>query len=328
MKLYEDLFLGNKKNLEKVERILDDMLIDTDYRNWEKILKRASIELNKLFNVNLNIYLTFDDPCYIMHNVLTQDIVDEYYMETKSVVVDKDFGYKFIRNVDVDIEIEYYSFKYIIEELDIKGIQLKGSHILACILHEIGHSIYLPFEYKENSYGEVWFKTNGNLPDIVLYPEFTSKFSNTLDAIKYTLFYPLLCLSKCRESKTPLFLSISKFNVNSKIKKFTERREEQYKYNKSERNADSLPFQYGYGKEIIELAVLIEKLFIFGNGKFRRSLDNFVKGNETKRTIKNIIGMIDHELKNKNNNSSDIKFLEELKKDYKNRIKKIIKRQI
>ena len=38
--------------------------------------------------------------------------------------------------------------------------------------------------------------------------------------------------------------------------------------------------------------------------------------------------MIDYELKNKNNNSSDIKFLEDLKKDYKSRIKKIIRKEI
>ena len=36
MKLHEDLFLGNKKQLEKVEKILDIMIIDTDYRKWER----------------------------------------------------------------------------------------------------------------------------------------------------------------------------------------------------------------------------------------------------------------------------------------------------
>lgn len=326
--LKEDLYLSNKPKFSKAEMVLDEMIKTSDEKVWKKSLRLVEKELNKIFNIRLTIELDFGEPCNIMRNVVTQDIVDEYYMETKSVVVSKKNGYRFIRTVDVHVVMEYYSIIYMMEEVSNKNLSLNGSHLLACILHEIGHSIYLPFEYKEDSYGQVWFKTEGT-PNIVIYPEFFSKFRRTAEAVRYVLLYPILCMSAYKKSKTPLFVSVAKFgSKNSLVNKILERRSITDVHNKSERNADSFPFQYGYGKEIIEFAILIEKLFIFGNGKFRNSLDNFVKGQDTKKSVLNIKGMIEYELKNPNNSPEDIQFLNALKKDYRTRLKKLIRKEM
>lgn len=104
--LKEDLYLSNKPKFSKAEMILDEMIKTSDEKVWKKSLRLVEKELNKIFNIRLTIELDFGDPCNIMRNVVTQDIVDEYYMETKSVVVSKKNGYRFIRTVDVHVVME------------------------------------------------------------------------------------------------------------------------------------------------------------------------------------------------------------------------------
>ena len=97
---------------------------------------------------------------------------------------------------------------------------------------------------------------------------------------------------------------------------------------RNERNANTLPFQYGYVREILEETIFIQRLIVMdasfkGTYAQYKKLDNKYWSNGGYQSIitKDIIGMIDTEINNPNTSDKDRKLLKEVKENYKRRIK-------
>ena len=207
--------------------------------------------------------------------------------------------------------------------------------MLSILLHEIGHNVFVPFYFDQDNDKNYRIKI-GNSKPIIVYKDFLEyRKLNVMEKILSIVLAYVGVISLCvavaglgiLASVIAVGVSVASFTGSTKIASLDKSFAREYMRN--ERNANTLPFQYGYVREMLEETAMIQKLMVEGyfNGVYKefKKLDAKYWSNGGYQSIitKDIIGMINAELNNPNNGERERKMLKDVKDFYVREIKLI-----
>lgn len=348
--LNEDMYLSNRKKLEKVERLFDEALALVDTENWrrsdragiQKIFDKISVIINKKFNVEMRLTLDVKaaKPNAVAYTIYTEDVANVIKSQVEEIIVDEKYGYSFIELKKIDVAFELVSIKEFLRlgtftTKNGYSYKFEGRHMLSILLHEIGHNVFVPFYFDQDNDKNYRIKI-GNSQPIIVYKDFLQyKQLNVMEKILSIVLAYVGVISLCvavaglgiLASVVAVGVSVASFTGSTKIASLDKSFAREYMRN--ERNANTLPFQYGYVREMLEETAIIQKLMVEGyfNGVYRefKKLDSKYWSNGGYQSIitKDIIGMINAELNNPNNGERERKMLKDVKDFYIREIKLI-----
>lgn len=330
--LNEDMYLSNRKKLEKVEKLFDEALALVDVENWrrsdragiQKIFDKISVIINKKFNVEMRLAIDVKapKPNAVAYTIYTEDVANVIKSQVEEIIVDEKFGYSFIELKKIDVAFELVSIKEFLRlgtftTKNGYSYKFEGRHMLSILLHEIGHNVFVPFYFDQDNDKNYRIKI-GNSKPIIVYKDFLEyRKLNVMEKI----------LSIVLASVIAVGVSVTSFTGSTKIASLDKSFAREYMRN--ERNANTLPFQYGYVREMLEETAMIQKLMVEGyfNGVYKefKKLDAKYWSNGGYQSIitKDIIGMINAELNNPNNGERERKMLKDVKDFYVREIRLI-----
>lgn len=350
--LNEDMYTANRQKLKTVENLFDQALALIDKDNWrrsdragiQKLFDKVSVIINKKFNIEMRLMLDVKaaNVLSVAYTVYTEDVADIVKSQVEEIVIDEKYGYHFIETKKVDVNFELASLAGFIKLGEITNkngyaYKFEGRHMVSILLHEIGHNVFIPFYFNQDNDKNYQVKI-GNQKPIIIYKDFL-KYKDMRNSVKF-LAYTLSLISiaaigiaVASITTTVLFFTslgistvtgVLSYKVTNDEKKTISRIKN---YMRNERNANTLPFQYGYVKEILEETVMIQKLIVEGrlNGLYKRfqKIDKSVWTNGGYQSIitKDIMGMINTELNNPNTSEKDKALLKKAKETYLREIK-------
>ncbi|QXN67895.1 hypothetical protein FPHOBKDP_00141 [Listeria phage LPJP1] len=275
-----------KKIDDEFQKILDEDNINdtklpvTSYKKIQNIIKYVST----IFNINLIITIDNDNILtYGMMTFIPVKNLTKISNNIKKIVLQPKTGFEYIKTEVIEIKIQKKLISFIKDpNLLIRNNKVpknytpSGRILTSILLHEVGHHIFIGFEIKKSIKNDKLFSINGGNGKEITIP---SNVNNN----KYVLTSTILSI---------LTLSIS-----------------MHSYMRSEYNADNLPIQYGYGKEVFYFSELMEILEKQKRNSILLKIKGFLmfgKDNYYNRKIKNqVIIMMKKELNNDNNSPKD-----------------------
>lgn len=348
--LNEDMYLSNRKKLEKVEKLFDEALALVDVENWrrsdragiQKIFDKISVIINKKFNVEMRLAIDVKapKPNAVACTIYTEDVANVIKSQVEEIIVDEKFGYSFIELKKIDVAFELVSIKEFLRlgtftTKNGYSYKFEGRHMLSILLHEIGHNVFVPFYFDQDNDKNYRIKI-GNSKPIIVYKDFLEyRKLNVMEKILSIVLAYVGVISLCvavaglgiLASVIAVGVSVASFTGSTKIASLDKSFAREYMRN--ERNANTLPFQYGYVREMLEETAMIQKLMVEGyfNGVYKefKKLDAKYWSNGGYQSIitKDIIGMINAELNNPNNGERERKMLKDVKDFYVREIRLI-----
>lgn len=207
--------------------------------------------------------------------------------------------------------------------------------MLSILLHEIGHNVFIPFYFDQDNDKNYRFKI-GNGKPIIIYKDFLEYRSlSTMEKVVSIILTYIGAVGLVAAiaglgllaSLVGIGIGVTALAGSVKIASLDKTYAKDYMRN--ERNANTLPFQYGYIKEMLEETAMIQKLIVDGsfNGVFRefKKMDAKYWSNGGYQSIitKDIMGMLNTELSNPNNGERERKMLKDIKDFYVREIKLI-----
>lgn len=350
--LNEDMYTANRQKLKTVENLFDQALLLINRDNWrrsdragiQKIFDKISVIINKKFNVEMRLMLDVKaaKASSVAYTVYTGDVADVIKSQVEEIVIDAKYGYHFIEAKKIDVSFELVSLTGLLNLGEITNengysYKFEGRHMVSILLHEIGHNVFIPFYFDQDNDKNYRVKI-GNQKPIIIYKDFL-KFRNMRTSIKFlaytlslisivTIGIAIVSISTTALFFTSLGISTATAVLSDKITRAERKSAKKTKdYMRNERNANTLPFQYGYVKEILEETVMIQKLIV--EGEFNGLYKNFQKMDKSFWTnggyqsiiTKDIMGMINTELNNPNTNEKDKALLKKAKETYLREIK-------
>lgn len=350
--LNEDMYTVNRQKLKTVENLFDQALALIDKDNWrrsdragiQKIFDKISVIINKKFNVEMRLMIDVKafKVSSVAYTVYTEDVADIIKSQVEEIVIDEKYGYHFIeaKKIDVGFELVALSGFLKLGEITNKNgysYKFEGRHMVSILLHEIGHNVFIPFYFDQDNDKNYRVKI-GNQKPIIIYKDFL-KFKGMRTSVKFlaaTLsLISIVAIGVAAASIMTISLFFTSFGISTaagvlsdRIIKAEEKSASKIKdHMRNERNANTLPFQYGYVKEILEETVMIQKLIVEGDfsGLYKnfQKMDKSVWSNGGYQSIitKDIMGMINTELSNPNTNEKDKALLKKAKETYLREIK-------
>ena len=348
--LNEDMYLSNRKKLEKVEVLFDEALALVDAKNWrrsdragiQKIFDKISVIINKKFNVEMRLVLDVKapKPSSIAYTVYTEDVLNILRSQVEEIIVNEKTGYSFIEVKKIDVSFELVALKDFLKlgTLTTKNghsFKFEGRHMLSILLHEIGHNVFIPFYFDQDNDKNYRFKI-GNGKPIIIYKDFLEyrSLSTMEKVVSIILTYIGAVGLVAATAGLGLLASLAGVGVGvaalaGSVKIASLDKTYAKDYMRNERNANTLPFQYGYIREMLEETAMIQKLIVDGsfNGVYKEFKKTDAKywsnGGYQSIITKDIIGMLNTELSNPNNGEREKKMLKDIKDFYVREIKLI-----
>lgn len=350
--LNEDMYTANRQKLKTVENLFDQALLLINRDNWrrsdragiQKIFDKISVIVNKKFNVEMRLMLDVKaaKASSVAYTVYTEDVADVIKSQVEEIVIDAKYGYHFIEAKKIDVSFELVSLTGLLNLGEITNengysYKFEGRHMVSILLHEIGHNVFIPFYFDQDNDKNYRVKI-GNQKPIIIYKNFL-KFRNMRASIKFlaytlslisivTIGIAIVSITTTAIFFTSLGISTATAVLSDKITRAERKSAKKTKdYMRNERNANTLPFQYGYVKEILEETVMIQKLIVDGEfsglyKKFQKMDKSFwTNGGYQSIITKDIMGMINTELNNPNTNEKDKALLKKAKETYLREIK-------
>lgn len=350
--LNEDMYTANRQKLKTVEILFDQALSLINRDNWrrsdragiQKIFDKISVIVNKKFNVEMRLMLDVKaaKASSVAYTVYTEDVADVIKSQVEEIVIDAKYGYHFIEAKKIDVSFELVSLTGLLNLGEITNengysYKFEGRHMVSILLHEIGHNVFIPFYFDQDNDKNYRVKI-GNQKPIIIYKDFL-RFRNMRTSIKFlaytlslisivTIGIAIVSITTTALFFTSLGISTATAVLSDKVTRAERKSAKKTKdYMRNERNANTLPFQYGYVKEILEETVMIQKLIVDGefSGLYKnfQKMDKSVWSNGGYQSIitKDIMGMINTELSNPNTNEKDKALLKKAKETYLREIK-------
>lgn len=347
--LSEDMYSHNRSRLVKVDELFDRVLSAVNVDDWrssdrvvmQKNLDKITVLVNKIFNIDMNLSLDVKatKPKSVAYTAYTEDVINVFESQVQEIIIDQKFGYSFIELKKVDVAFELVALQKFLKigtitSKDGQSFKFEGRHMTSILLHEIGHNVFIPFYFDQDNDKNYRVKI-GNAKPIIIYKDFLEyKEISAMKKLVATILYVTGMVSVIASAgmSSVLFAAASLLGgaaalgtsrvILSKDKSYAK------EYMRNERNANTLPFQYGYVREILEETIFIQRLIVMdasfkGTYAQYKKLDNKYWSNGGYQSIitKDIIGMIDTEISNPNTSDKDRKLLKEVKENYKRRIK-------
>lgn len=347
--LSEDMYSHNRSRLAKVDELFDKVLSAVNVEDWrssdrvvmQKNLDKITVLVNKIFNIDMNLSLDVKatKPKSVAYTTYTEDVINVFESQVQEIIIDQKFGYSFIELKKVDVAFELVALQKFLKigtitSKDGQSFKFEGRHMTSILLHEIGHNVFIPFYFDQDNDKNYRVKI-GNAKPIIIYKDFLEyKEISTMKKLIATILYVTGMVSVIASAgmSSVLFAAASLLGgaaalgtsrvILSKDKSYAK------EYMRNERNANTLPFQYGYVREILEETIFIQRLIVMdasfkGTYTQYKKLDNKYWSNGGYQSIitKDIIGMIDTEISNPNTSDKDRKLLKEVKENYRRRIK-------
>ena len=346
--LNEDMYTSNRQKLKTVENLFDQALALIDKDNWrrsdragiQKIFDKISVIINKKFNVEMRLMLDVKaaKTSSVAYTVYTEDVADIIKSQVEEIVIDEKYGYHFIeaKKIDVSFELVALSGFLNLGEITNKNgysYKFEGRHMVSVLLHEIGHNVFIPFYFDQDNDKNYRVKIGKQKP-IIIYKDFLKykELSAGMRFLAATLsLISVVALGVASAGVLPatFFASLGISAASAILSHAIAKSDKTFAkdYMRNERNANTLPFQYGYVKEILEETVMIQKLIV--DGEFSGLYKNFQKMDKSFWTnggyqsiiTKDIMGMINTELSNPNTNEKDKALLKKAKETYLREIK-------
>ena len=186
---------------------------------------------------------------------------------------------------------------------------ITGRALTSILLHELGHNVFMYFRFNnDKGTGRYTFQLKDK-PKIIVYKD---KFK---DHKKMLLYVFIL-----------LYLTLPSFILKNIVLNVISAEINNLNYMRVEQNANTLPFQYGYGKEIFENTIRIkwiqDGLSFFDMKSVLQAL-NLEHRSYQSIITRDVIDMINEEKKNTNNDPEAKEYLDSLKKEFLKDIKLI-----
>lgn len=335
--LYEDIYIGkaNTTQLNKIDNYFEDLIdlisINDGLRRNKKeasmIMRKIKIIVDKMFNINIDLEIDyFPTIRYFAYTIRGQEIVNIIESQVKEIIINKDTGYHLIEVKKFLVRFESIALMYLkypetlskgsIDKLP-NGAKrpLTGRDLTSILLHEIGHNIFVPFEFNQKNDGVYEFKVDNAKPIIVYEDKFPSFY--TFAVFATSIIMPLVMVMGYLGTTFLTFVIFAK--AIDKIDKNN--------YMVQEKNANTLPFQYGYGEEILYITLKTKWITDSFRSPIARVVDNFKRKLKLSKRdyeaiiTRDILKMIDDELKNPNNDKEQIEYLIRVRKKYQEDIK-------
>lgn len=346
--LNEDMYTANRQKLKTVENLFDQALALIDKDNWrrsdragiQKLFDKISVIINKKFNVEMRLMLDVKaaKTSSVAYTVYTEDVADIIKSQVEEIVIDEKYGYHFIEAKKIDVSFELVAlsgFLNLGEIINKNGYSYKfeGRHMVSVLLHEIGHNVFIPFYFDQDNDKNYRVKIGKQKP-IIIYKDFLkykelSAGMRFLAATLSLISVAELGVASAGVLPATFFASLGISAASAILSHAIAKSDKTFAkdYMRNERNANTLPFQYGYVKEILEETVMIQKLIV--DGEFSGLYKNFQKMDKSFWTnggyqsiiTKDIMGMINTELNNPNTNEKDKALLKKAKETYLREIK-------
>lgn len=346
--LNEDMYTANRQKLKTVENLFDQALALIDKDNWrrsdragiQKVFDKISVIINKKFNVEMRLMLDVKaaKTSSVAYTVYTEDVADIIKSQVEEIVIDEKYGYHFIeaKKIDVSFELVALSGFLNLGEITNKNgysYKFEGRHMVSVLLHEIGHNVFIPFYFDQDNDKNYRVKIGKQKP-IIIYKDFLkykelSAGMRFLAATLSLISVAALGVASAGVLPATFFASLGISAASAILSHAIAKSDKTFAkdYMRNERNANTLPFQYGYVKEILEETVMIQKLIV--DGEFSGLYKNFQKMDKSFWTnggyqsiiTKDIMGMINTELNNPNTNEKDKALLKKAKETYLREIK-------
>lgn len=346
--LNEDMYTANRQKLKTVENLFDQALALIDKDNWrrsdragiQKLFDKISVIINKKFNVEMRLMLDVKaaKTSSVAYTVYTEDVADIIKSQVEEIVIDEKYGYHFIeaKKIDVSFELVALSGFLNLGEITNKNgysYKFEGRHMVSVLLHEIGHNVFIPFYFDQDNDKNYRVKIGKQKP-IIIYKDFLkykelSAGMRFLAATLSLISVAALGVASAGVLPATFFASLGISAASAILSHAIAKSDKTFAkdYMRNERNANTLPFQYGYVKEILEETVMIQKLIV--DGEFSGLYKNFQKMDKSFWTnggyqsiiTKDIMGMINTELNNPNTNEKDKALLKKAKETYLREIK-------
>lgn len=346
--LNEDMYTANRQKLKTVENLFDQALALIDKDNWrrsdragiQKLFDKISVIINKKFNVEMRLMLDVKaaKTSSVAYTVYTEDVADIIKSQVEEIVIDEKYGYHFIeaKKIDVSFELVALSGFLNLGEITNKNgysYKFEGRHMVSVLLHEIGHNVFIPFYFDQDNDKNYRVKIGKQKP-IIIYKDFLKykELSAGMRFLAATLsLISVVALGVASAGVLPatFFASLGISAASAILSHAIAKSDKTFAkdYMRNERNANTLPFQYGYVKEILEETLMIQKLIV--DGEFSGLYKNFQKMDKSFWTnggyqsiiTKDIMGMINTELSNPNTNEKDKALLKKAKETYLREIK-------
>ena len=331
--LREDMFTGGKNSsqLRQIDSYFDEIVDLIDYdeglsKNKGKanqLLRKIKAICDKMFNIDLDIQIDYNRPT--VHNIaytyFNEDTIELINSEIKHIVINKETGYHMINKRYVNMFFENQGLRYLkylklshVRSNSRKEIpdleEFKGRHLTSILLHELGHHVFFPFYFDQKNDGSYEIQVGDHEPFIVHEDKFNVKGVNVTIAV---LAYISAVVAISMGFVALGYAAVILFSMTSNNIQMSD-------YMRNEKNANTLPFQYGYVEELFDDTVRIKwiqdgnKLFNIGD-KFRKI---FKRGGSEYQSVitADLLKILDKEIKNSNNTKEQIRYLEKMKEKY------------
>ena len=285
--------VGINSNKSKYKFILEEKIIDTEFTKIEKIVK-------KVFNIDLNIKLDLKTKNleYFACIFITKDDVKKATSNIEEIIKDEKYGYHYIKIKKAECLFQWQTFVYIKQvnenPKNYNCEKITGKHLTAVLLHELGHKIYLKFAYnKSKDDGSFLISINDNKPKIIKTTS-QNKKKNFAEIVALTVSLILFYIV------TLGFGALIDYNRTKE-------------YSRVEGYSDRLAIKYGYGKEIYQFFLAIEKningMIVTKKSPFIYRFANatYMRKNEMKANIQ-------REINDPSNNKQQIESLKQILK--------------
>lgn len=271
-----------KKPMGYADMKMNDPVLNKCYSKIEEYF-------NKAFNIKCHLKLDNNRPNSVQYGAciwVNEKDVEEAVKDACGGVEEKKDGIYFIKINKCEIQIQEAFFKFVLKN------QLNERHLLAVLLHEIGHKLYLKANIKiENDEMKIHLVNLGITSVISIGAAAVASATTVLGIAVGAIAIIILT---CASSTVLTTITGTK------------------SYSKSEGNCDNNATSYGYGKEIYEVMACFELMcnkYLTTKRNFIRNLFNY------HYQRRNIIYMnIQKEINNPENSEADREKLKQILK--------------
>ena len=258
--------------------------IDIKNKTLNQNLDKIEKLFNKAFNINCHIKLDKDNPDKVIYGEriwITQDEMEEAMKTVDGGVKEGKSGLYFVNIKKCDIDIQEAFLKFILKN------HLNERHLVAVLLHEIGHKLFLKLNIKlDKKHAIIELVNTGTSFSVML-------AGAALASLNVLFIIPaILALVAC-----PVISTINSFK----------------NYSATEGNCDNNAVIYGYGKEIYEVMAMFELM----DSKYLATKRNFIRNlfNADYQRRNLIYLNIQKEINNPENSEKDREKLKEILKN-------------
>ena len=275
--LTEDLYLANTSRFKVVDQLFQEIIdllhpeagiLVEDRKKVDQIIAKIAKVVSGIFNINLDMEIDWKRNSEIMNFAYTQisdDLYKKIFSDLKEVHISKKYGYHFVTMTDVMVRFEAAIFREIAiinsGKSDLKGFdRFTGRHLTEILLHEIGHNVFIFYRLDYDEAAKKYTFEAEGVPRIVM-PDKMKFVPNILEKFFSISAFLVLFLSTAMFSAGILYLVSFGFAITGYISALFANKfgfkNFKGKYMEIEGHANNLPFQYGYGTEILDSTIYI-----------------------------------------------------------------------